>query len=361
MSLCRVSWYAVPAILCVALLKSHAAPPITVPVDGLRQNTPRVHALTGARIVVAPGRIVEQGTVVVRDGVIEAVGDIKAPADARVWNLEGKTIYAGFIDGYGETSISSTAARSGAPYWNSLVTPQVSVADHYNADSSLNQKLRNQGVTARLVAPSNGIIKGTSSLVLTGDDSNRAAIVRDSVALHLRLTVSPGRGRESYPNSPMGAVALARQAMLDADWYGDAWAAYHANSTLPRPERNDALEALQAYPDSNHLLIADASNELFVLRADQYARGFSLNVAVRGSGHEYKRLEAIVATGRSIILPLNFPKPPNVASAETALNVDLKDLMHWDIAPENAARLDRAGVKIAFTSHGLADQGTFLK
>jgi len=360
MSLSRVSWCAVPAIVCVALLKSHAAPPTTIPVEGLRQNTPRVHALTGARIVVAPGRIVEKGTVVVRDGVIEAVGDVKAPADARVWDLEGKTIYAGFIDGYGEASLDADTAKSGSPYWNSLVTPQISVADHYKADSGLNKKLRDQGVTARLVAPSNGIIKGASSLVLTGDDSNREAIIRDRVAQHLRLTVSSGRGRESYPNSPMGAVALARQAMLDADWYGDAWAAYRANPTLPTPERNDALAALQAHPDSSHLMIADASNELFVLRADQYARAFALNIAVRGSGHEYKRLDAIVATGRSIILPLDFPKPPNVASAETALNVDLEDLMHWDIAPENPARLDRAGVKISFTSHGLKDQSTFL-
>ena len=47
---------------------------------------------------------------------------------------------------------------------------------------------------------------------------------------------------------------------------------------------------------SNNLLIADASNELFVLRADQYAREFALNVAVHGSGHEYKRLDAIAAT-----------------------------------------------------------------
>ncbi|MDA1052814.1 MAG: amidohydrolase family protein [Planctomycetota bacterium] len=361
MSLSRVCGCAVLAILCVALLKSDAAPPTTVPVEGLRQNTPRVHVLTGARIVVAPGRVVEKGMVVVRDGVIEAVGDVKAPADARVWNLEGKTIYAGFIDGYGETSIGSDVAKSGSPYWNPLVTPQMSVADHYKADADLNKKLRNQGVTARLVAPANGIIKGASSLVLTGDDSNREAIVRDRVAQHLRLTVSPGRGRESYPNSPMGAVALARQAMLDADWYGDAWAAYRANTTLPRPERNDALEALQTYPDSSHLMIADASNELFVLRADQYARSFALNIAIRGSGHEYKRLDAIVATGRSIILPLNFPKPPNVASSETSMNVDLEDLMHWDIGPENPARLDQAGVKIAFTSQGLEDQTTFLK
>ena len=146
----RVSCCAVLAILCVALLKSDAAPPTTIPVEGLRQNTPRVHALSGARIVVAPGRVVEQGTVVVRDGVIEAVGNMKAPDDARVWNLEGKTIYAGLFDAYGETSLDANAAKSGSPYWNPLVSPQVAVVDLYKSDSGLNKQLRDQGVTARL-------------------------------------------------------------------------------------------------------------------------------------------------------------------------------------------------------------------
>lgn len=69
-----------------------AAPVTTRPVEGLRSNTPDVHALVGARIVVSPGHVIEQGTVVVRDGRIEAVGRVETPADARVWELSGKTI-----------------------------------------------------------------------------------------------------------------------------------------------------------------------------------------------------------------------------------------------------------------------------
>ncbi|MEM8933078.1 MAG: amidohydrolase, partial [Acidobacteriota bacterium] len=59
---------------------------------------PGVHALTGARIVTAPGQVIESGTLVVRDGIIEAVGaDVTAPDDARVWELEGLTLYPGLI------------------------------------------------------------------------------------------------------------------------------------------------------------------------------------------------------------------------------------------------------------------------
>ena len=66
--------------------------------QGLRDATPRWHALTGARLVIAPGRVVENGTLVMKDGVIVAVGaGLAPPAGARVWALQGRTVYAGFM------------------------------------------------------------------------------------------------------------------------------------------------------------------------------------------------------------------------------------------------------------------------
>jgi hypothetical protein len=43
-------------------------------IEGLRDNTPRWHAITGARIVVSPDKVIEKGTLVMRDGVVTAVG-----------------------------------------------------------------------------------------------------------------------------------------------------------------------------------------------------------------------------------------------------------------------------------------------
>lgn len=329
------------------------------PAVGLRDNGPQVHALVNARIVTAPGQEISRGTVVLREGMIIAVGAaVTPPADARVWDLEGKTVYPGLIDAYGQTSIKLPAG--GSPHWNSLVTPQLDVADHYRADDDLHKKLRSQGVTARLVAPESGIIKGTSSVVLTGDAESRAAIVASGVAQHVRLTTPRGRDRNSYPNSPMGAVALARQTFYDADWYRRAWSAHQADATLPRPARNDALVALQAPSAGEQLYVFDALNELYFLRADLVAREFGLRAVMLGSGHEYKRLDAINQTGRAVIVPLDFPQPPNVATAEAVLNARLDRLMHWDLAPENPARLDAAGITIALTSHGLKDPSKFL-
>jgi imidazolonepropionase-like amidohydrolase len=359
------NWIALVALVAIAALVAHygfAAPPTTPPVIGLAQNTPAVFALTNARIVPEPGKVIEKGTIVVRDGVIEAAGaETKPPADSRVIDLAGKTVYAGLIDAFGEVTIAADITKQGAANWNPQVGPQLDTADHYTADEALNGKLRSQGITVRLVAPATRIIKGQSAVVTTGSSENSRAILKRGVAQHFRLTISFGQGREAgYPGSPMGAVALARQTLLDTDWYGKAWAAWRRDTKLPRPERNDALDSLAACASGDQVAIIDAANEQFFMRADRFAREFGLKAIIHGSGREYRRLEEISASGRAVIVPVNFPQPPNVATVEDSLDASLADLMHWDLAPENPARLDAAGVTIALTSHGLRDQATFL-
>ena len=71
------------------------------PTVGIRQEAPGVHALVDARIVVAPGKVIERGSVVIRDGRIEAVGsNVTLPDDARIWDSSGFTLYPGLIESY---------------------------------------------------------------------------------------------------------------------------------------------------------------------------------------------------------------------------------------------------------------------
>src|SRR5438094_10399414 len=68
---------------------------------GFRSLPLGVHALVGGKLVVKPGEVIEGGTIVIRDGLIQAVGkDAAVPPDARVWEMKGMTIYAGFIDSW---------------------------------------------------------------------------------------------------------------------------------------------------------------------------------------------------------------------------------------------------------------------
>ncbi len=354
-AICILSCYATLSMLPAAESDS------TKPAEGLRKNSPNVHALVGARIVLGPGRELEAGVLVIRDGIITAVGaDEQAPADARVWDLSGKWIYPGFIDSFDEIDVPADSADRGAAYWNEYVQPQRLAASRFQHDAGLNKQLRSQGITSRLIAPQSGIIKGSSALVTTADAGSERVILAEEIAMHAQLTVPRSRNRRQYPNSPMGAVALVRQTFYDAQWYRDAWRAYQAQRGLAKPERNRSLQALQPYLDGQKLVVVEAPDEQYLLRADRFGREFGLNVVVLGSGHEYRRIADVRRANRPIILPLGFPKPPNVATAEATRDVSLEDLMHWDHAPENPARLRQAGLTVALTTHGLAKKEDFL-
>ena len=64
-----------PGLLLAALLTVRA-----------EAEAPRIFAITDVRIVTAPGRVIERGTVVLRDGLIESVGtNVVVPPDA--WKI----------------------------------------------------------------------------------------------------------------------------------------------------------------------------------------------------------------------------------------------------------------------------------
>ncbi|MCP4193028.1 MAG: amidohydrolase family protein [Planctomycetaceae bacterium] len=333
----------------------------TRPVAGLHENPPSVHALTNARIVLAPGQVLEKATLVVRGMVIEAVGvDVQIPEEAEIRDLTGNTIYPGFIDAFSELEIPAQPVDQGAAHWNLYVQSQRDASTAYVKEEAVNKQLRSQGITTRLVAPKNGIIKGTSALVTTSGEGGDRSLLADHVAMHAMLTVPRSGSRKSYPNSPMGAVALLRQTLYDARWYRDAWQVFQSQAGVEKPETNVALEALQTAINGNQIVLLEAPDEQYLLRADAIGKEFGLNVAILGSGEEYRRIGDVRQARRPIILPLDFPAPPNVSTVEAAREVTLEALMHWDHAPENAARLQQAGVSFAFTSHGLKNKSEFL-
>ena len=220
----------------------------TAPVQGIRQNTPTVFALVGAKIVVSPEETIERGNLIVRQGMITDVGpDAKIPADATIVQLEGKTIYAGLIDAFTELPEETEAPKpAGTGYWNENVTPEFHAAEVYRPSKRTNDRLRRVGITARLVAPRYGNVKGVSALVTTGDDGSERAVLADEVAMHLKLTTAR-RTTGDFPRSPMGALALVRQAFYDAQWYADAPRIYRAHPALARPVANASLVALHPY------------------------------------------------------------------------------------------------------------------
>jgi hypothetical protein len=64
--------------------------------------------------------------------------------------------------------------------------------------------------------------------------------------------------------------------------------------------------------------------------------------------------------GASLIIPLNYPKTPDVSDPYDAELLSISDLKHWEMAPANCAMLAAAGIKFSLTSEGLENKTDFL-
>lgn len=356
---------------------AHAGAMSTERQEGLRDGTPQWHALTGARIVLSPGQVIERGTVLLRDGrIVAAAADLAVPAGARVWHLPGRTVYAGFIDLSSEVGVPAAwraQARSAPPATvaeggqqrqpatapgadasmvaaqagNPMVRPERSVAARLELRADELRLARELGFTAVLASPGRGVFRGQAALLATAEvaDPKDAVLLAD--AAQLQAHEFNRGGRLHYPNSLMGAIALSRQTWSDARWWGSL-----------RPEQrqvNLSLQALQAPLQRRQTVIYQADDEQDYLRAARVVQEFGLRAALLGNGHEYRRAAQLRQLGLPVIVPLLYPAAPEVDNPDTAADLTLQQLQHWELAPSNLSVLARSGVEFALTARGLVD------
>ncbi|BET66497.1 amidohydrolase family protein [Opitutales bacterium ASA1] len=333
----------------------------TVPLAGLREAPPRVHALVDARIVLAAGDVIERGTLVVRDGVVAAVGaDVAVPAEARVWDMAGKTLYPGFIESHASFGLPAewdtlpASERSGSHAWNERVVPERRVADAWRPDEKAAEGLRKLGFTVAHVVPTRGVFRGSSAVVSLAAGSARRLLLQSETAQIVEFEFGAYSERK-YPTSLMGSIALVRQTLADAKWHReiDATFARGEGVRAGRPEFNLSLAAIEPVIAGRRRLLVQLRDELDFDRAVALAEEFEVELWLRASGFDYRVARHGAATSIPTIVPVVFPEVPSIDTPEQALDHSLDRLEHWELAPTNPARLVQAGVPIALTSAGL--------
>lgn len=333
----------------------------TFPRNGVYDERAGLYAFTNATIIVDPQTTLQNATLFIRNGRVEAVGTgISLPAGTVVADLKGKRIYPALIDidsDYGMPEVKPVVSnfraapqlesnKKGAYYWNQAVQPENDASLLFKADNKKADELRKMGFGLVLTHPHDGVVRGTGALVTLADDRENLVMLKPNATAH--YSFSRGSSGQTYPNSMMGSVALLRQAMYDADWYKRVGNKEQANTSL------DALNRIQSLP-----AIFDAGDKLGILRADKVGDEFGIQYVLRGSGDEYQLIDEVRATGASLIVPLNFPQPYDVEDAWDADNVSMAELKHWEMAPMNAGRLAGANIPFALTTAGLKNKADF--
>ncbi|GLC24205.1 amidohydrolase family protein [Roseisolibacter agri] len=343
---------------------------------------PSTYAITNARLVPVSGPAIERGTIVVRNGLIAALGaGVSVPADARVIDGAGLTVYPGFIDG--QSTLGTAPARAAgqggggggggglaafgaaatpASTAGRLVvhpvglTPEATAVDLLRVDADAFGNAQAGGITAALTAPASGILQGQSALITLGDDAS-ALVVKAPVAQHVGFTPVRGGG---YPNSLLGVFSALRQMLLDAQHYRDEQAAYARNPRgMNRPTFDAAMDALQPVLARTQPVVMRADSKREIERALDLAKEFNLRAIIAGGAEAHLVADRLKAENVPVLLSANFPKRPTTQSAD-ADPEPLRVLRERAEAPRVASRLQQAGVRFALQSGGLTNGTEFL-
>ncbi len=323
-------------------------------------------ALTNAQIVTVSGATIAKGTIVIRDGLIEAVGEtVKIPSDARVIDASGLTIYPGLFDANTalgiqprtpQTAQTTQVAPSNSNFPDGI-RPEESVVSQLKAGDVQFENNRNAGFTTALTVSREGVFNGQSAIINLSGNSVSEMIVRAPFAQHFTFTIARGG---VYPTSLMGTISALRQMLFDAKRLDEMRKNYEKNPRgMKRPEADASLDALIPVVNGTMPMVFNANSEIEIIRALDLAKEFNLKAIISGGFEAWKVADRLKKQDVPVLLSLNFPKRTTAASNEADAE-PLELLRLRAEIPKGASRLATAGVKFAFQSGGMTSLNDFL-
>ncbi len=320
-------------------------------------------ALVNAQIITVSGATIAKGTIVIRDGLIEAVGEnAKIPSDARVIDASGLTVYPGFFDANTALGIqprnpqqqSQSVSNSNFPEG---VRPEESVVSQLKAGDAQFDNNRNAGFTTVLTVQREGVFNGQSAIINLSGNSVSEMIIRAPFAQHFTFTTARGG---AYPTSLMGTISALRQMLYDAKRLDEMRKNYDKNPRgMKRPDADASLDALIPVVNGTMPLIFNANTEIEIIRALDLANEFNLKAIISGGFEAWKVADRLKKQNVPVLLSLNFPKRTTAASTEADAE-PLQLLRLRAEVPKGAGILATAGVKFAFHSGGMTNLNDFL-
>lgn len=348
-------------------------------------DVPTTMAIRNARVVTVSGPALTKGTVLIRGGLIEAVGEnIAIPADAWVIEGEGLTVYPGLMDGLStwgitdESAIGTAGAPTGRGAARTAITTPITAAPAANTAAPVQgpadrpattswlraadlvktsdrrlDAARSAGFTSAVTFPTKGIFAGQGAVINLAGHRQGDMIVSAPAGQYVAMTPA---GFTTYPGSLMGVIAYIRQVYLDAAHYRQARDMYAKNPKgMRRPEYDRALEGVLDSP----LVLLPATRSLEVPRMLNFASELKLKPVLYGAHAVARQADLIGKSGVPVLVSLKWPERLRTADPEYV--DELKVLQLREDAPSVPKALAAANVKFAFYSDGIDRPADILK
>ena len=309
--------------------------------------------IRNARIVTVSGADIENGSVVIRDGKIEAVGaSVNAPGGAQTIDARGLTVYPGMIDAGTNMGLVEVPQGANGTVDTSEVgdfNPNSRAIVAVNPHSAHIGVTRVEGITSVVSAPTGGLISGQAALInLLGTSPREMAVVPNAglVINYPRLSAGGGGGFGGFQQQFNLQDALTnaerqleqiRKVLRDGEAYGRARDAYAKDNSLPRPNVNVVLDAIVPYVRGEQPVIFRADREAEIRGAIKFAEEMKLKPIILGGDDAWKVASLLKEKNVPVIITGIFQLPGREDDA-------------YDVLYENAAKLQEAGVRFCIST-----------
>lgn len=324
--------------------------------DGSEQNQngrAGTFAITNARIVTVSGAAIDNGTLLIQNGKIAAVGlNVAVPANAERLDGRGLTVFPGMIDagtnlGLAEISLGVPGSVDNAETGQMNANARAIMG--INPHSTHINVTRVNGITSVLTLPTGGIIAGQAAVIdLSGSTEDDMAVVplAGLVINFPRISTfggfTPGIGRQTVEFSEAvkrrdAQLDELKKAFKDAESYGRAKDAYAKDKTLPYRVEDIKLEALVPYVRGEKPVFFTVERERDIRMAVKFISEMKLKGVILGGQEAWKAADDL--------------KKYNVPVIYTNIyNLPVLDDDPYDYLFEAPEKMHAAGIKFAIST-----------
>ncbi len=308
-------------------------------------------AIVGARVVTVTGAVIENGTVVIQNGKITAVGaGASVPSGAERIDGKGLSVYPGMIDA--ATGMGLAEIGQGA---NATVDIAEIAANNANAKAFLGVNThsshinvtRVNGITTVMSAPRGGVIAGQGTIInLNGSTQSEMAIVPEAALVinFPRIAQGGGFGFGGFGGPQIdfneairrrdSAVETLKKQFADAVNHGRAMEAYAKDKTLPMPATDLALEAMLPYVRGEKPIAFTAERERDIKAVLKFIADMKVKGILIGGQEAWKTASELKAANVPVIFTHIYSLP-------------VRNDDEYEYLFAGPSKLQQAGVKFA--------------
>lgn len=310
-------------------------------------------AIVGARVVTVSGAVIENGTVVIQNGKIAAVGaNVSVPSGAERIDGKGLSVYPGMIDaatnlGLVEISGGLNASVDVAETGN--INANAKAIKGINPHSAHINVTRVNGVTTVLSMPSGGIVAGQAAVInLNGATQSEMSFVPEFglVMNFPRISTFGGFNPITGPQTVDFNEAVKRRdtqleeikkAIKNAETYNLAKEAYAKDKTLPFPKIDLNLEAMIPYIRGEKPIIFTAERERDIRGVIKFVEEMKVKAIIVGGQEAWKAADGLKKNNISVVYTNMFSLP-------------VRDDDAYDYLFEAPSKMQKAGVQFAIST-----------